>query len=161
MDRLYGQLPVPRSYRPVLRSYRRSLLNGLTCHIELVVTMTKDPFIVIVDDDDALRASLDNLIRSVGYRTEGFSSAEAFLQSNNLHDTACLIVDVRMAHMDGFDLQREIVAAKWPIPIIFMTSYVDEALRAKAIAAGAVDFLYKPFPEEKLLKAIVNALQRS
>jgi len=129
--------------------------------IELIVTMTKDPFIVIVDDDDALRASLDNLIRSVGYRTKGFSSAATFLESRNLYDTACLIVDVRMAHMDGLDLQREIVAAKWPIPIIFMTSYADEAVRAKALAAGAVDFLYKPFPEEKLLKAIDKVLHRS
>jgi len=127
----------------------------------MIVTMTKDPFIAIVDDDDALRGSLNNLIRSVGYRTKGFSSAEAYLESNYLHDTACLIVDVRMAHMDGLALQREIVAAKWPIPIIFMTSYVDEAVRAKAIAAGAVDFLYKPFPEDKLLKAIDKALQRS
>ena len=116
---------------------------------------------MIVDDDEALRGSLDNLIRSVGYRTKGFSSAEAFLQSNNLHDTACLIVDVRMAHMDGLDLQRGIVAAKWPIPIIFMTSYAAEAVRAKALAAGAVDFLYKPFPEDKILMAIDKALQRS
>ena len=123
--------------------------------------MAKDPFIAIVDDDDSLRGSLNNLIRSVGYRTKGFSSAEAFLQSNYLHDTACLILDVHMAHMDGLDLQREIVAAKWPIPIIFITSYVDEAVWAKAIAAGAVDFLYKPLPEEKLLKAIDKALQRS
>jgi FixJ family two-component response regulator len=123
--------------------------------------MTKDPFIAIVDDDDSLRGSLNNLIRSVGYRTKGFSSAEAFLQSNYLHDTTCLILDVHMAHMDGLDLQREIVAAKWPIPIIFITSYVDEAVQAKAIAAGAVDFLYKPLPEEKLLNAIDKALQRS
>jgi FixJ family two-component response regulator len=123
--------------------------------------MKKVPLIAIVDDDDALRASLDNLIRSVGYRTQGFSSAEAFLNSNHLHDTACLILDVRMHGMNGLQLQREIVAAKWPIPIIFMTSYADEDVRANALIAGAVDFLYKPFMEESLLKALVKALQRS
>jgi len=123
--------------------------------------MTKVPLIAIVDDDDALRASLDNLIRSVGFRTWGFSSAEAFLKSNHLHDTACLILDVRMNGMNGLHLQREIMAAKWPIPIIFMTSYADEAVRVQALAAGAVDFLYKPFTEESLLKAIDKALQRS
>ena len=80
--------------------------------------MTKDHLIAIVDDDDALRASLDNLIRSVGYRARGFSSAEAFLKSHHLHDTVCLILDVRMAGMNGLHLQRELVAAKCPIPII-------------------------------------------
>ena len=124
-------------------------------------TVKRDPLIVIVDDDDALRASLDNLIRSFGYRTQRFRSAEAFLQSKNLDNTACLIVDVRMPHMDGLELQRAVVAGKSFIPIIFMTSYVDEFVRAKAIAAGAVDFLYKPFSEETLLKAIDKALQRS
>ena len=95
MDRLYGQLPVPRSYRPVLRSYRRSLLNGLTCHIELVVTMTKDPFIVIVDDDDALRGSLDNLIRSVGYRTKGFRPPRRFCSLITCMTRHALIADVQ------------------------------------------------------------------
>lgn len=121
--------------------------------------MRKDQFIAIVDDDDALRASLDNLIRSVGYRARGFSSSEAFLKSNDLHDTVCLILDVRMAGMNGLHLQREIVAAKWPIPIIFMTSYADEAVRAEALAAGAMDFLYKPFMEDSLLKALDKAIQ--
>ena len=120
--------------------------------------MTKDRLIAIGDDDDALRGSLDNLIRSVGYRARGFSSAEAFLKSNHLHDTVCLILDVRMAGMNGLHLQREIVAAKWPIPIIFMTSYADEA---EALAAGAMDFLYKPFMEDSLLKALDKAIQHS
>ncbi len=121
--------------------------------------MTKDHLIAIVDDDDALRASLDNLIRSVGYRARGFSSAEAFLKSHHLHDTVCLILDVRMAGMNGLHLQRELVAAKCPIPIIFMTSYADEAVRAEALAAGAMDFLYKPFMEDSLLKALDKAIQ--
>jgi len=123
--------------------------------------MTKVPLISIVDDDEALRTSLDNLVRSVGFRTQGFSSGEAFLTSDHLHDTACLLLDVRMARMNGLEVQGQIVASNLPIPIIFMTSFADGDVRAKAMAAGAVDFLYKPFSEEILFKAIDKALQRS
>jgi len=123
--------------------------------------MTKVPLISIVDDDEALRTSLENLVRSVGFRTQGFSSGEAFLTSDHLHDTACLLLDVRMARMNGLEVQGQIVASNLPIPIIFMTSFADGDVRAKAMAAGAVDFLYKPFSEEILLKAIDKALQRS
>jgi len=116
------------------------------------------PLISIVDDDDALRNSLDDLIRSIGFRTQGFPSAEAFLSSKQARDTACLILDVRMPGMNGLDLQRQVVAANWRIPIIFITSHADEGARARALDAGAVDFLYKPFREEALLKAIESAL---
>jgi FixJ family two-component response regulator len=119
------------------------------------------PLIAIVDDDDALRTSLDDLIRSVGFRTQGFSSAEAFLRSNQVQDTACLILDVRMPGMSGLELQSQMVAANWSIPIIFITAHADDDARARALAAGAVDFLYKPFYEEALLTAIDAALKRS
>jgi FixJ family two-component response regulator len=119
------------------------------------------PLIAIVDDDDSLRKSLDNLLRSVGFRTQGFASAEAFLSSNQVHDTACLILDVRMPGMSGLELQRQMGAASWHIPIIFVTAHADADARAQALAAGAVDFLYKPFHEEDLLKAIDTALRRS
>jgi FixJ family two-component response regulator len=119
------------------------------------------PTISIVDDDDALRNSLDDLIRSMGFRTQGFPSAEAFLSSNRASDTACLILDVRMPGMDGLDLQCRIVAANWRIPIIFITSHADDHARARALAAGAVAFLYKPFREEELLNAIDAALEHS
>ena len=105
------------------------------------------PLISIVDDDDAVRNSLDDLIRSIGFRTQGFPSAEAFLSSNHARDTACLILDVRMPGMNGIDLQRQIVAANWRIPIIFITSHADDDARARALEAGAVAFLYKPFRE--------------
>ena len=119
------------------------------------------PLISIVDDDDFLRNSLDNLIRSVGFRVQGFSSAEAFLNSDQVRDTACLILDVRMPGMSGLQLQRQIVAANWRIPIIFITSYADGDARAKALEAGAVDYLYKPFREEDLINAIDVALKHS
>jgi FixJ family two-component response regulator len=123
--------------------------------------MPRVPLISIVDDDDALRNSLDDLIRSIGFRTESFPSAEAFLSSNHPRDTACLILDVRMPGMNGIDLQRQVVAANWRIPIIFITSYADDDACARALKAGAVAFLYKPFREEELLNAIDAALKHS
>jgi FixJ family two-component response regulator len=123
--------------------------------------MPRVSLISIVDDDDALRNSLDDLIRSIGFRTQGFSSADAFLSSNQARDTACLILDVRMPGMNGIDLQRQIVAANWRIPIIFITSHADDDARARALKAGAVAFLYKPFREEELLNALHAALKHS
>lgn len=123
--------------------------------------MSRVQLISIVDDDDALRNSLDDLIRSIGFRTQGFPSADAFLSSNQACDTACLILDVRMPGMNGLDLQRKMVAANWRIPIIFITSHADDDARARALEAGAVAFLYKPFREEELLNAIDAALKHS
>ena len=123
--------------------------------------MSRVQLISIVDDDDALRNSLDDLIRSIGFRTQGFPSAEAFLSSNQACDTACLILDVRMPGMNGLELQRKMVAANWRIPIIFITSHADDGARARALEAGAVAFLYKPFREEELLNAIDAALKHS
>jgi FixJ family two-component response regulator len=119
------------------------------------------PLISIVDDDDSIRNSLDNLIRSVGFHALGFSSAEAFLSSNQAHDTACLILDMRLPGMNGLELQRQIVAANWRIPIIFITSHADGDAEARALEAGAVDYLYKPFREEQLLNAIDAAMKHS
>ena len=118
------------------------------------------PLISIVDDDDSLRNSLDNLIRSVGFHAQGFSSAEAFLSSNQAHDTACLILDMRLPGISGLELQRQIVA-NWRIPIIFITSHADGDAQARALEAGAVDYLYKPFREEQLLNAIDAAIKHS
>jgi FixJ family two-component response regulator len=119
------------------------------------------PLISIVDDDDAVRNSLDDLIRSIGFRTQGFPSAEAFLNSNQASGTACLILDVRMPGMNGLDLQRQMVAANWRIPVVFITSHADDDARARALEAGAVAFLYKPFREEELFNAIDAALKHS
>jgi FixJ family two-component response regulator len=122
--------------------------------------MPSIPLMAIVDDDDALRTSLDDLLRSVGFRARGFASAEAFLRSPHVHETACLMLDVRLPGMNGLELQRQMVAAHWQIPIIFITSHVDDEARARALDAGAVAFLYKPCREEDLLQAIDVALKR-
>jgi len=123
--------------------------------------MASVSLMAIVDDDDALRTSLDNLLRSVGFRAHGFSSAEAFLRSDHARETACLILDIRMPGMNGLELQRQMMAADWQIPIIFITSHVDDEARARALDAGAVAFLYKPCREDDLLQAIDVALQQS
>jgi FixJ family two-component response regulator len=121
--------------------------------------MTTSRLISIVDDDDSLRNSLANLIRSAGLRTQGFASAEAFLDSEHARETACLILDVRMPGMNGLDLQRRLAAMDWRIPIIFITSHADDHdARGRALNAGAVDFLYKPCREEELIRALEAAL---
>jgi FixJ family two-component response regulator len=123
--------------------------------------MPATPLISIVDDDEALRNSLDDLIQSIGFRTRGFPSAEAFLSSKQGRNAACLILDVRMPGMNGLDLQRQIVASNSRIPIIFVTAHADDDARAQAFAAGAVAFLNKPFREEDLLSAIDAALKHA
>ena len=85
--------------------------------------MPRNPLISIVDDDDALRSSLENLIESVGLRAQGFPSAEAFLRSNRVHETRCLILDVRMPGMSGLELQRQMVLANSHMPAIFITAH--------------------------------------
>jgi FixJ family two-component response regulator len=115
--------------------------------------------ISIVDDDEALRTSLEDLIRSVGFRVQGFSSAEAFLRSNQVQTTDCLILDVRMPGMTGLGLQRDLRSENADLPIIFVTAYENPDVRAQALEAGAVAFLYKPFYEEDLLDAINAALE--
>ena len=123
--------------------------------------MPRVPLITIVDDDDALRNSLDNLLRSVGFRVQGFASAEAFLQAQHAPETACLLLDVRLPGMNGLELQRQLGGTHWRIPIIFITAYADDAMRTQALAAGAVAVLSKPCREEDLLHAIEAALTPS
>ena len=122
-------------------------------------TMPGIPLISIVDDDDALRNSLQNLVRSVGFRAQGFPSVEAFLTSNQADETDCLILDVRLPGTSGLELQRQLVGGNSDVPIIFITAHEDDNRRTQALQAGAVAFLYKPFYEEALLSAIDTALK--
>ena len=122
---------------------------------------SKNPLISIIDDDNALRNSLKNLIRSIGWRVECFSSAEAFLRSNPVHETRCLVLDVRMPGMNGLELQHQMGVTNSRIPIIFITAHENDHWRIQALKAGAIAFLYKPFYEEELLDAIDKALKHS
>jgi FixJ family two-component response regulator len=117
--------------------------------------------ISIVDDDNALRSSFENLIRSAGYSVQGFSSAEAFLRSDGQHETACLILDLRLPGMSGLDLQAQLARANSRIPIIFISVHGDEILKSRALESGALAFLHKPCREQDLLNAIDAALGRS
>jgi len=123
--------------------------------------MSENPLIAVVDDDASMRGALRNLLRSVGFRAAAFASAEEFLQASQIQDTACAIVDVRMPGMSGLELQQHLATIQCPVPLIFITAHGDAEARARALRAGAVDFLYKPFSEEVLLRAIQSALQAS
>ena len=120
--------------------------------------MIEAALISIVDDDESMREALQSLLRSVGFRAETFASAEQFLQSDQIENTACLILDVRMPGMSGLELQRRLIATQCRIPIVFVTAHGDEEARSRALQEGAVEFLLKPFSEEALLNAIQVAL---
>jgi FixJ family two-component response regulator len=120
--------------------------------------MSQIPLISVVDDDEGLREALQSLLRSVGLRVAVFASAEDFWHSGPLHDTACLIVDVRMPRMSGLELQQQLITAHRTIPIIFITAHGNADARARALSAGAVAFLDKPFNDEVLLRAVQAAL---
>ena len=121
--------------------------------------MSERPLIVVVDDDETIREALHSLLRSVGLRVAVCTSAEDFLQSRYVADAACLIVDIRMPRMSGLDLQQQLATAHCPLPLVFITAHGDEETRARALRAGAVAFLNKPFSDEVLLSAVQAALQ--
>jgi FixJ family two-component response regulator len=119
-----------------------------------------DAVVFVVDDDASMRESLKNLIRSVGMRAELFASAQEFLQSKHLDVPSCLVLDVRLQGLSGLDLQRRTAEAGLQIPIIFITGHGDIPMTVRAMKAGAVEFLTKPFRDQDLLDAIQQALER-
>jgi FixJ family two-component response regulator len=116
------------------------------------------PLIAIIDDDQSVRRSLKRLIASFGLRVEGFGSAEEFVQSGHLHDTVCLVLDVRLPGMSGVEFQNRLAGDGPRIPIVFITAHDDEATREQALEDGALDFLFKPVDQNALLNAIRSAL---
>jgi len=124
-------------------------------------TFSEATKISIVDDDESMREAIKTLIGSLGMKVEEFASAEAFLSSESGQSSDCLILDVRMPGLSGPELQRRLIRNENRIPIIFVTAYYTEEERAKAMAAGAVAFLSKPFTEDELLNALVQAQLRS
>ena len=116
--------------------------------------------ISVVDDDESVRRTTTLLIESFGFRAATFESAESFLSSGQLHDTSCLIVDVQMPGMNGLQLQSHLAATGCGIPIIFITAYDDKESPQRAMQAGAVAFLGKPFCDEHLLQTIRSALRQ-
>ena len=123
--------------------------------------MSEIPLIAVVDDDKGIREAIESLIRSVGLRAKVFASVEDFWHSGHRQDAACLIVDVWMPRMSGLELQRQLATASRLIPIIFITAHGDEQARTRALRAGAVAFLNKPFSDAVLLRAVQSAVQPS
>jgi FixJ family two-component response regulator len=122
--------------------------------------LSKVPMISIVDDDRSLREATKGLVRSFGYGADAFASAEEFLQSDRVNDSSCLILDVNMPGLSGIELQSQLIARGNRMPIIFITAVPEETTRAKAIEAGAIGFLSKPFREEWLINHLDAALNR-
>ena len=112
----------------------------------------------VVDDDEMLRESLPDLLREFGFAARAFSSGQEFLSSKYVDETSCLILDVAMPGMSGFDVQQELKRRGQAIPIIFITGQKDEDIRKRGLRQGAVKFLYKPFSDNALLDAINEVL---
>ena len=121
--------------------------------------MSKRPLVSVVDDDESVRESLPDLLRQFGFAAQGFSSAEAFLASEVVSETSCLILDVAMPGMSGPDLQQELGRRRQKIPIVFITANGDRTVRPRLLAQGAVECLFKPFSETALLDALNAALR--
>jgi FixJ family two-component response regulator len=124
--------------------------------------MTPPPVstVFVVDDDASVREAVSSLLRSVGYRPQLFASAQDFLASAKADTPACLLLDVRMRGLGGLDCQRALSEAGWRIPVIFMSGHGDVPMTVRAMKAGAVDFLTKPFRDQDLLDAVGHALEQ-
>jgi FixJ family two-component response regulator len=116
--------------------------------------------VFIIDDDAAVRASIEDLLDSMGLHSESFETAEQFLQTKRPSGPSCLVLDVELPGINGLDFQRRLVSAGFQIPIIFITGHGDIPMTVKAMKSGAVEFLTKPFLEGELLEAIRQALDR-
>jgi FixJ family two-component response regulator len=117
--------------------------------------------IAVVDDDASVRSATVDLLASIGFACEAFEAAEDYLRSDAANRTACLILDVRMPGLNGFELQRLLSDEGRAVPIIFITSYPNERVRRRAIRGGAICYLSKPYSEEELLGCIRLALEAS
>jgi FixJ family two-component response regulator len=117
------------------------------------------PVISIVDDDEAVRLALRSLVRSLGYVSNVFASAEEFLESSYLNETSCLISDVQMPGMNGIELQCRLKRLDCRTPVILITAFPDERSRARALEAGAIGFMEKPFEGRAMIQLIETALR--
>jgi FixJ family two-component response regulator len=118
-----------------------------------------DVIIAIVDDDASVCEALESLLRSIGFRTASFTSARSFLDSPQFPSVSCVVLDVSMPSMDGLELQRHLASTN-PIPIIFITAHRDEKTRERALRAGAIGFLNKPFSDDALIASLHSALSK-
>jgi RNA polymerase sigma factor (sigma-70 family) len=122
--------------------------------------MTGAPVVFVIDDDPSVRSSLKFLLSTVGLQVESFGSADTFLRKNLPDAPSCLVLDVRLPGLSGLDFQRELAAKNIHIPIVFLTGHGDIPMSVRAMKAGAVEFLTKPFRDQDLLDAVRIALER-
>ena len=122
--------------------------------------MSTDSVVAVIDDDASVRTATDNLLCSHGYLVDTFASAEEFLLSARLSDSACVIADVQMPAMSGLDLLTHMRAQGYAVPFIFITAFPEESVRARALQAGAICFLAKPFAGPGLISCLEAALSR-
>ena len=122
---------------------------------------TKQPLVVVVDDDESVRESLPDLLKQFGFATLAFSSADEFLVSGSADRTTCLLLDNAMPRMSGLNLQEELKNRGYKIPIIFITAQKDETFRMRALEQGAVDILFKPFSDVTLQDALGKVIGES
>jgi RNA polymerase sigma factor (sigma-70 family) len=122
--------------------------------------MSQAPVVFVVDDDPSVRSSLKFLMSSVGLQVEGFESADALLKRNPPDAPSCLVLDVRLRGLSGLDFQRQLAASNCYMPIIFITGHGDIPMSVRAMKAGAVEFLTKPFRDQDLLDAVRIALEK-
>jgi FixJ family two-component response regulator len=124
-----------------------------------VTGLIKRPLVSVVDDDESVRESLPDLLKELGYSVRAFSSAEAFLASDCVGETRCLILDIAMPGMTGPDLQQELLVRGQGIPIVYITAQADEIVHASSLEQGAVACMFKPFSDTALFEAL-NAVFR-
>jgi FixJ family two-component response regulator len=138
-----------------------SLGNAITHAVGLSSMSVATPIVFIVDDDVSVRESLELLIRSEGWQVETFASAQEFLDRPRAVVPSCLVLDISLPGLNGLELQKRIGGERTEMPIIFITGYADVPKTVQAMKAGAVEFLTKPFTDEKLLGAVRQGLERS
>src|ERR1700730_16489098 len=124
------------------------------------MTPADAPTVFVVDDDAAVRASIEGLLKSVGLRSECFGTAQEFLRGKRPDGPSCLVLDVRLPGVNGLDFQRQLADAGVRIPIIFITGHGDIPMTVRAMKSGAVEFLTKPFGDKEFLDAVYQALDR-
>jgi FixJ family two-component response regulator len=146
---------------PIVRKYNVAAFDGRLDRLETRTMRAEVAMISIIDDDVLVREATADLISSMGHEALTFASGEQFLTSGRLRDTACIITDLHMPGLDGLGLQRRLLAEGHTVPIIFITAYPKDAARTRALAAGAVAFLSKPFEERSLISALESALNRT
>ena len=122
-------------------------------------SVTGEPCIYIVDDDQSVRDALSSLFRSVGYKVQLYGATQDFIDAKRGDGNSCLVLDIRLPGASGLDLQTHLNQAQIPIPVIFMTGHGDIPMSVRAMKAGAIDFLAKPFRDQDMLDAVANALE--